>query len=434
MAYKQLCDDMAKAASEQARLDPSAWRARTASAMDTMLTRSGMMTHKIHAIQAGGTSHNLSDFRDKTTVFEDLDRNLSDDDHLRAMRPALTRLCSEVGTDTSVEWTLGGRLLHTPSWLFIVSIIRSHGNAAAASCAVETFWVGYHDPCSIKEELLEAVKEQEPAQTADDIIHFIRTLAMSRQVATISQGRTTRLAPFAAVSEPFRLQLLSFVTGIQKPTVVARLAGDVVAVIEGDDQFPVLDARSRVRMVKWSTDAAGTNAETKVLPAFISADGLREFADAMTDIFHFATARPNTADLVRYLVQDKIHQVAVIHFWERGATDWLRQSSERLAQFTKAVARLVYPGQNVSPWNQSTPGTVRCGRGDQWWQVAVTLYDYAVTVRPSARPGSAFLDVGDAEDAASETRVARSHRRVFDRRALEAAMRGLMDAVDAGGY
>jgi len=60
----------------------------------------------------------------------------------------------------------------------------------------------------------------------------------------------------------------------------------------------------------------------------------------------------------------------------------------------------------------------------------VTLYDYAVTVRPSARPGSAFLDVGDAEDAVNETRVARSHRRVFDRRALEAAMRGLMDAVD----
>ena len=64
----------------------------------------------------------------------------------------------------------------------------------------------------------------------------------------------------------------------------------------------------------------------------------------------------------------------------------------------------------------------------------MALGDSSVTVRPSARPGSAFLDVGDAEDAASETRVARSHRRVFDRRALEAAMRGLMDAVNAGGY
>ena len=429
MAYKQLCDDMAKAASEQARLDPSAWRARTAAAMDTMLTRAGAMTHKIHAVQAGDTSRNLPDFRDRTTVFEDLDPDVSDDDHLHALQPALTRLCGEVATDTSVEWTLGGRLLHTPSWLFIVSITRSHGNAAAASCAVETFWVGYHEPCSI-EELLEAVNEQEPTQTIDDLADFIKMLAKSRQVGIISQGVTTRLAPFSVESERFRLQLLSFVIRMQKPTVVARLAGDVVAVIEGEDPFPALDARSRVRMVKWSTDAAGTNAETRVLPAYVSADGLRAFVNSMTEIFHFATARPNTADLVRYLVQDRIHQVAVTHFWEREATDWLRDNSERLAQFTSAVAKFVYPGQDVSLWNQSTPGIVRCGHGDQWRQVAVTLYDYAVTVRPSARPGSAFLDVGDAEDAVNETRVARSHRRVFDRRALEAAMRGLMDAVD----
>ena len=429
MPTSKACASIAAAAHKSARRSPDVWTSKAAAAMKAMITRVWAIKPRIHnVIHSTGRTYQPFEFRDIATIFLDLDPAVSDEDHLRSLQPAAQRLCgetSEVRLD-DVLCTLDC-VFHTHSWLFVASIDRE--DADAVGYRVITFWIGQHD-VALVEALL---KDLQRGRTLEDFVEAAETLAMSRQVAIVSRGETTRLAPFIVESERVRLQLLSFVTGIQRPRATGRLASDV-DVIEGEDPFPAASASSRAWMVKWFTPLSGTHARTTVLPAFLSADGLQGFADSMADVFRDADGRPDTADLVRYLIQNRIHQASVPHGWVSQATNWLRQNPERLAQFTTAVARLVYPGQNVSHWNQGSPGIVRCGHGDQWRQVAVTLYDYAVTVRPSARPGSAFLDVGDAEDAVNETRVARSHRRVFDRRALEAAMRGLMDAVDAGGY
>ena len=431
MDRRELCNEMAAEASRMALLGPIAWRVKVATIMKSMLKRVERIAPMIDAVNGGRIYPSTWDFNWTEPVFTDLDPKFSDEDHLNALRPVFTRLCSKIATDEPLASTLDGSVLHTPSWMFRVFISRFNDGSvrpilARASCCVEVLWTGRHDACSI-EELLGVLNELKPVHTTAEAIQFIWTLAEARRDAIISRQETTHLAYFTLQSGQARLLLLSFTTGIRQPTLVAQLNNNVVVVMDGENRSPESGV---VWMVEWSVRFNGAYTQTTVLPASVSAEGLQAFFNVMGDVLRDASKRPNTANLVRYLIQNEIHQTSIQHKWPLETTNYLRQNHERFAQFTVAVAQLVYPDRSASRWNQSSAGIVHCGHGDQWWQVVVTLGNDSVTVRPSARPGSAFLDVGDAEDAASETRVARRNRRVFDRRVLEAAMRRLMDAVD----
>lgn len=420
------CASIAAAAREGVRLSPSAWTRQTAAAMEALIASTWAMSSKIgDVVNHGSTAHPPAHFRHASTIFPDLDGRVSDEDHLRALRPAIERLCSAVTPGDTVQCTQDC-VFHARSWLFIASIVR--GDEETASCDVKAFWIGRNDSRATSKFLGKLHRDDVSlAEFAD----LVETVVTTRQVAII--GGTTaplRLAPFP-VSVRFRLLLLAFASGVQHER--ANALADRVIALEDTEPYPVVGAATvrRARMVRWSTSPSGTYAQITVLPACLRVAGLWAFFNTVADVFGAAGEKPDTAALVDYLVASgMIHQAPPRrHPWSPLLSAYLDANTERLAQFTKAVARLVYPNLLTHPV-PNTPSKVKCGLGNEWWQVAVVLANNSVTVRASAQSTLAFMDVGDVDDAASETRVARSMGRVFSRRALEAAMRGLMDAVD----